>query len=132
MPDSSPKEALKKAKAQAATPLLAVRVLASEMYVARKKKRLEEAEVEVLEAINRPDVLKAEVRRKDLPGKAEVTRAASVQCQSTNVGGDEIAQLKARLVAAEKKRDAGFTEQFARPSAGDAPHEGLLKPKRRA
>ena len=46
-------EALKKAKAQASAQPLADRVSASEMYVARKKKRLEEAEQEILEAIKR-------------------------------------------------------------------------------
>ena len=43
-------EDLKKAKAQASAPPLADRVSASEMYVARKKKRLEEAEQEILGA----------------------------------------------------------------------------------
>ena len=72
-------EALKKAKAQAATPPLVDRVTASEMHVGRKKKRLEEAEGEVLEAIKRRDVLKAKVvaGEERLAGlKAEVTRAA--------------------------------------------------------
>ena len=89
-------EALKKAKAQAATPPLADRVSASEMYVARKKKRLEEAEGEILEAIKRRDVLKAEVvAGEERLVKAEVTRAASVPMPvSTDVGvGDEIAHL---------------------------------------
>ena len=58
---------------------LADRVSASEVYVARKKKRLEEAEQEILEAIKRRDVLKAEVvaGEERLAGlKAELTRAA--------------------------------------------------------
>ena len=114
-------EALKKAKAQAATPPLADRVSASEMYVARKKKRLEEAEVAVLEAIKRRDVLKAEVvaGEERLAGlKAEVTRAASVPMPvPTDVGGDEIAQLKARLAAAEEERDAALRSNSSKRQA---------------
>ena len=115
-------EALKKAKAQAATPPLADRVSASEMYVARKKKRLEEAEEEILEAIKRRDVLKAEVVAgvERLAGlKAEVTRAASVPMPvPTDVGvGDEIAHLKARLAAAEEERDAALRSNSSKRQA---------------
>ena len=77
-------ENLKKAKAQASAPPLADRVSASEMYVARKKKRLEEAEQEILEAIKSRDILKAEVvaGEERLAGlKAELTRAASAPPQ---------------------------------------------------
>ena len=70
--------------------------------MARKKKRLKDAEVEVLEAIKRRDVLKAEV----VAGEAEVSRAASVKMPVPTDVGDEIAQLKALLVAAEEERDA--------------------------
>ena len=118
--DSS-QEALKKAKAQAATPPLADRVSASEMYVARKKKRLEEAEVEVLEATKRRDVLKAEVvaGEERLAGlKAEVTRAASVPMPvPTDVGGDEIAKLKAWLAAAEEERDVALRSNSSKRQA---------------
>ena len=47
-------EAHKKEKAQASAPLLADRVSASEMCVVRKKKCLEEAEQEIVDAIKRP------------------------------------------------------------------------------
>ena len=90
-------EALKKAKASA--PPLADRVSASEMYVAKKKKRLEEAEQEILEAIKFRDVLKAEVVAggERLAGlKEELTRAASAPLRvPTDVGvSDVIAHLK--------------------------------------
>ena len=116
------REALKKAKAQAATPPLADRVSVSEMSVARKKKRLEEAEEEILEAIKRRDVLKAEVvaGEERLAGlKAEVTRAASVPLPvPTDVGvGDEIAHLKARLAAAEEERDAASRSNSSKRQA---------------
>ena len=64
-------EALNKAKAQAAAPPLADRVSASEMYVARKKKRLEEAEEEILEAHQASRSSQSRGRRQgreDLPG----------------------------------------------------------------
>ena len=86
------------------------------MYVARKKKRLEEAEQEILEVIKRRDVLKAEV----VAGvdrlawlKTELAREASAPLLGpTDVGVcDEIAHLKARLVAAEEERDAASKDK---------------------
>ena len=115
-------EALKRAKAQASAPPLVDRVSASEMYVARKKKRLEEAEQEILEAIKRRDVLKAEVvaGEERLAGlKAEVAREASGPLQvPTEVGGcDEIAHLKARLVAVEEERDVALRSKLSKRQA---------------
>ena len=100
------------------------RVSASAMYVARKKKRLEEAEQEILEAIKRRDVLKAEVvaGEERLAGlKAELTRAASAPSPvPTDVGVcDEIAHLKALLAAAKEE---SFAEQLIETTSRNAPN----------
>ena len=121
-------EALKKAKAQAPPPPLANLISDSETYVARKMKRLEEAEEEILEAIKRRDVLKAEVvaGEERLVGlQAEVTRGASVPLLvTTDVGvGDEIAHLKARLAAAKEERDAALRSKFIEKTSHNAPNQ---------
>ena len=74
----------------ASAPPLGDLVSASEIFVAKKKKRLEEAEQEILETIKRRDVLKAEVvaGEERLAGlQADLTRAASAPLQvPTDVG----------------------------------------------
>ena len=88
-------------------------ISASEMYVARKKKRMEEAEIEIL---SKPRSWQEE----RLVGlKAEFARAASAPLPvPTDVGVcDEIARLKARLAAAEEERDAALRSKSSKRQA---------------
>ena len=99
-------EALKKAKAQPC---------ASEMCVARKKKRLEEAEQEILEAIKRRDVLKAEVvaGEEDLPGSKPNSPERPHRCWCFR----RDCHLKARLAVAEEERDAALRSNSSKRQA---------------
>ena len=82
------REALMKARAQASAPPLTDQIASPELYVARKKKRLEEAEQGILEAVRKRDLLKTEVvageeRLARLKDDLEMSRSSTVPGVST-------------------------------------------------
>ena len=98
------REALMKARAQASAPPLTDQNASSELYVARKKKRLEEAEQGILEAVRKSDVLKAEVvageeRLARLKDDLEMSRSSTVPGVSTPSTDLQTEVQKLRVVA---------------------------------
>ena len=106
------REALMKARAQASAPPLTDQIASSELYVARKKKRLEEAEQGILEAVRKRDVLKAEVvageeRLARLKDDLEMSRSSTVPgvlTPSTDLQA-EVQKLRVAVVELTRERD---------------------------
>ena len=104
------REALMKARVQASAPPLTDQIASSELYVARKKKRLEEAEQGILEAVRKRDLLKTEVvageeRLARLKDDLEMSRSPTVPGVSTPSTDLQAEVQKLRVAVAELTRE---------------------------